>query len=144
MPVPTVSNSLSLDKLDATSSRHHFTRFDQVDQLVTASEADPGYVFHGADDDTVQPAPHGSRRPDTGMSGATAITQTPEIGAAFVGHSSFPKPAASFHYVTTGLEFRSRRRPADHRAVLEGDTNSLNLLVLAVGKAYLQLYLQDD
>ena len=46
-------------------ARHRFTRFDQVDQLVTASEADPGYVFHGADDDTVQPAPHGSRRPDT-------------------------------------------------------------------------------
>ena len=45
MPVPTVSNSLSLDKLDATSSRHHFTRFDQVDQLVTASEADPDMCF---------------------------------------------------------------------------------------------------
>ena len=45
MPVPTVSNSLSLDKLDATSSRHHFTRFDQVDQLVGASEADAELAF---------------------------------------------------------------------------------------------------
>ena len=30
---------------DSPQARHHFTRFDQVDQLVLASEADPERGF---------------------------------------------------------------------------------------------------
>ena len=36
---------------------HHFTRFDQVNQLVGASEADPDLGFHGADGGAVLPPP---------------------------------------------------------------------------------------
>ena len=39
-------------------ARHHFTRFDQVDQLVRAALADPDHGFHGPADDAVFPAPH--------------------------------------------------------------------------------------
>ena len=42
---------------------HHFTSFDQVDQLVGASEADPDLGLHGAAAGVVQPAPHQSRQP---------------------------------------------------------------------------------
>ena len=37
---------------------HHFTRFDQVNQLVSASEADAGSRLHGAAVGAVFPAPH--------------------------------------------------------------------------------------
>ena len=37
---------------------HHFTRFDQVDQLVGASESDADLGLHGTVDDAVQPAPY--------------------------------------------------------------------------------------
>ena len=44
-------------------ARHHFTRADQVNQLVGASEADPDRGLHGAHDGAVQPAPHQPRQP---------------------------------------------------------------------------------
>ena len=37
-------------------ARRGFTRFDQVNQLVAASEADPDHRLHGANDGAVQPA----------------------------------------------------------------------------------------
>ena len=37
---------------------HHFTQADQVNQLVTASEADPGPRFHGAAAGAVLSASH--------------------------------------------------------------------------------------
>ena len=44
---------------DATpQARYHFTLADQVNQLVSASEAVPRPGLHGADDGAVQPAPH--------------------------------------------------------------------------------------
>ena len=43
---------------------HHFTRFDQVNQLVGASEADPDLGLHGADDGAVLAAPHQPRQPE--------------------------------------------------------------------------------
>ena len=42
---------------------HHFTRFDQVNQLVEASEADPDMGFMARMMGTVQPAPYQSRQP---------------------------------------------------------------------------------
>ena len=39
-------------------ARHHFTRFDQVNQLVSASEGGPRSRLHGADDGAVFPASH--------------------------------------------------------------------------------------
>ena len=44
--------------------RHHFTQADQVNQLVSASEADPDLGFHGANDGAVFIAVHQSRRPE--------------------------------------------------------------------------------
>ena len=43
---------------------HHFTRFDQVNQLVSASEADPDHGLHGAAVGAMQPAPHQPRHPE--------------------------------------------------------------------------------
>ena len=47
-------------------ARHHFTQADQVNQLVTASEADPDLGFHGANDGACAPCP--ARTPATGFS----------------------------------------------------------------------------
>ena len=44
-------------------ARHHFTRFDQVNQLVGASEADPDLGFHGPHDGAVLVAPEQPRQP---------------------------------------------------------------------------------
>ena len=46
-------------------ARHHFTRADQVNQLVSASEADPERGFVGRDDGTLLIAPHQPRQPDS-------------------------------------------------------------------------------
>ena len=43
-------------------ARHHFTRADQVNALVNASEADPDLGFMARDDGAVQPAPHQPRQ----------------------------------------------------------------------------------
>ena len=43
---------------------HHFTRFDQVNQLVSASEAAPALGFMARDDGAVFIAAHQSRRPE--------------------------------------------------------------------------------
>ena len=41
---------------------HHFTQADQVNQLVSASEAQPDLRFHGADDGALLVAPHQPRQ----------------------------------------------------------------------------------
>ena len=43
---------------------HHFTRFDQVNQLVSASEADPDRGFMAPNDGALFVAPHQSRQPE--------------------------------------------------------------------------------
>ena len=51
---------------DATpQALHHFTRFDQVNQLVSASEADPELGASWRERwRSVQPAPHQPRQPE--------------------------------------------------------------------------------
>ena len=49
---------------ESPQSRHHFTRFDQVNQLVTASEADPDLGFMARLDGALLIAAHQSRRPE--------------------------------------------------------------------------------
>ena len=44
-------------------ARHHFTRADQVNQLVSASEADPDRGFLGRNDGALQLAPKQPRQP---------------------------------------------------------------------------------
>ena len=44
-------------------ARRGFTRFDQVNQLVGASEAGPRPGFHGANDGALLPAPQQPRKP---------------------------------------------------------------------------------
>ena len=54
-----VADSPITDLVRRSSSpqaRHHFTRADQVNQLVGASETDPRSWLSGADDGTVQSA----------------------------------------------------------------------------------------
>ena len=43
---------------------HHYTRFDQVNQLVSASKADPDRGFMARTDGAVLPAPHQPRQPE--------------------------------------------------------------------------------
>ena len=43
---------------------HHYTCFDQVNQLIEAREADADLGFNGAAAGAVLPAPHQPRRPD--------------------------------------------------------------------------------
>ena len=43
---------------------HHFTQADQVNQLVTAREADPDRGLHGANDDALLIAPHQPWQPE--------------------------------------------------------------------------------
>ena len=45
-------------------ARHHFTRFDQVNQLVSASEADPDLGFMARLLALCSPAPHQPRQPE--------------------------------------------------------------------------------
>ena len=46
-------------------ARRGFTLADQVNQLVSASEADPEQGLHGAADGALLPAPHQPRQPDS-------------------------------------------------------------------------------
>ena len=44
-------------RADEPRAVHQFTSFDQVSQLVAASESDPDLGYYGANDAAVQPAP---------------------------------------------------------------------------------------
>ena len=68
VPIGEASSGLDAGPLQAIreaspQARHHFTQADQVNLLVSASEADPDLRVHGADDGAVQLAPHQSRQP---------------------------------------------------------------------------------
>ena len=61
---------------DATpQALHHFTRFDQVNQLVSRQRSGPRSRLHGAAAGAVQPAPHQPRQPAKSTSASTGRTQ---------------------------------------------------------------------
>ena len=68
IPIGEASGSLDgpLKAFHDTSpqARHHFTQADQVNQLVSASEAEPKSRLHGPDDGVVLIAAHQPRQPE--------------------------------------------------------------------------------